>query len=134
MDQLTQLLAKVELIADDIIDSKTQIVHLDAKRQKNREALNKLRELQAVGDKSLPIQKAWVCVGSMFIKLSSNETKNLISDDQLQIDSGIEKFHNELKTKVANLRELEGKPQLTGFNLKPLGKEEILSLKTAFKI
>lgn len=134
MDQFTQLLTKVELIADDIIDSKTQIVHLDAKRQKNREALNQLRKLQAVGDKSWPIKKNWVCVGSMFIKLSSNETKNLISDDQLQIDSCIEKLHIELKTKVANLRELEGKPQLTGFNLKPLGKEEILSLKTAFKI
>lgn len=129
MDELTKLLTQIELTADDIIDTKHQIVDLDAKRHKNREALNALRDLKA-NQKT----KNWVCVGDMFIRLNQNDTRNIIFDDQYRMETGIEKLREQLSEKVNKLRELEGKPEITGFNLKPLNKQEILSLRTAFKI
>lgn len=129
MEQLTKLLTQIELTADDVIDTKQQIVDLDAKRHKNREALNCLRDLE-------PQQKNknWVCVGDMFIRLNQNDTRNIIFDDQYHMEQGVEDLRDQLSDKVNKLRELEGKPEITGFNLKPLKKEEILSLRTAFKI
>lgn len=132
MEELTTLLAKVELTADDIIDTKQQIVNLDAKRHKTREALNRLRDIRAKDSSSA--KKYWVCVGDMFVRLNYSDTKNIISDDHCHIDSGVEKLRNELPEKVNKLRELEGKPEITGFNLKPLNKEEILALRTGFKV
>lgn len=129
MDQLTRSLAQIELTADDVIDTKHQIVNLDAKRHKNREALNCLRDQK-------PQQKIknWVCVGDMFIRLNQNEARNIIFDDLYHMEQGVEDLRKQLTNKVNKLRELEGKPEVTGFNLKPLRKEEILSLRTAFKI
>lgn len=129
MEQLTKLLTQIELTADDVIDTKQQIVDLDAKRHKNREALNCLRDL-----KPQQKNKNWVCVGDMFIRLNQNDTRNIIFDDQYHMEQGVEDLRDQLSDKVNKLRELEGKPEITGFNLKPLKKEEILSLRTAFKI
>lgn len=133
MEELTKLLTKIELTADDIIDTKQQIINLDARRHKTREASNRLKELQT-RYKNNPSKRHWVCVGDMFIRLNANETRNLIVDDQYQIDEGVEKLRDELKVKVDKLRELEGEPELTGFHLKPLKKEEINSLRAAFKV
>lgn len=132
MEELTKLMTKIELTADDIIDTRQQIVNLDAKRHKTREALNRLKDKRETNPNST--KKNWVCIGDMFIRLSYNETRNLIVDDQYHIDKGIENLRDELTEKVNKLRELEGKPEITGFNLKPLKKEEILSLRTAFKV
>lgn len=132
MDELTKLLTKVELTADDIIDTKQQIVNLDAKRHKSREALNRLHELRAKNPNSR--RKHWVCLGDMFVKLSYNDTRNLIQEDQYTTDKGVEELREELKEKVGKLRQLEGKPELSGFNLKPLNPKEIVALRTAFKV
>lgn len=133
MEELTNLLAKVELAADDIVDTKQQIVNLDARRHKTREALNCLKDLQA-NKKNKSSKQNWVCIGDMFIRLDANETRNLIFDDQYQLNQATEKLREELRVKVDKLRELEGKPELTGFHLKPLKKEEIAALRTGFKI
>lgn len=132
MDELTKLLTKIELKADDIIDTKQQIVNLDAKRHKIREALSSLKDQHTKNSNST--KRNYVCVGDMFIRLNHNSTRNLLVDDQYHIDQGIEKLRNELGDKVNELRELEGKPELTGFNLKPLNKQEVLALRSAFKI
>lgn len=131
MEELTQLLSNIELLADDIIDTKQQIVNLDARRLKTKEASVKLRQAAASGHNP---QKHWVCIGDMFIKLNTNDTRNIILDDQYNLDEGVEKLREDLKEKVIKLRELEGKPKVKGFNLKPLKKEEILALRTGFKI
>lgn len=129
MEDLIKLLTEIELTADDIIDTKQQLINLDAKKHKTREALNRLKEIQN------NYKKHWLCVGDMFIKLNTNETRNIIVDDQYHIDKGIEKlFEDNLKVNVEKLRILEGKPERSGFNLKALDRKEILSLKTAFKI
>lgn len=132
MDELTNLLTKIELTADEILDTRLQVVNLDAKRHKTREALSSLKEQYNKDPKST--KKNYVCIGDMFIRLNYNSTRNLITDEQYHIDQGIERLREELSDKVNKLRELEGKPELTGFNLKPLNKKEILALRTAFKI
>lgn len=132
MEELTKLLTNIELTADDVIDTKQQIVSLDARRHKTREAGSRLKELRERDPKSR--KNHWVCLGDMFIRLDVNETRNLIQEDQYQTESGLEKLRDQLKLKVAKLRELEGKPEVSGFNLKPLNKQEILSLRTAFKV
>lgn len=132
MEELTNLLTKIELTADDIIDTKQQIINFDARRHKSREALNQLKDLREKDGHNS--RKHWVCVGDMFIRLGYNETRNLIFDDQYQIDTEVEKLRVQLKDKVGELRELEGKPEIKGFNLKPLNKKEITALRTAFKV
>lgn len=132
MEELTKLLTKIELTADDILDTRQQIVNLDSKRHKNREALNRLKELNST--KPIAARKNWVCMGDMFIRLDYNSARNIIFDEQYHLDQGVEKLRDELRDKVNNLNELEGKPELTGFNLKPLKKEEIQALRAGFKI
>lgn len=132
MEELTKLLSKIELAADDIIDTRQQIVNLDSKRHKTREAGNRLRDQYNNNPRS--VKKNWVCLGDMFIELNYNRARNSITDEQYHLDEGVEKLRDELKDKVNHLRELEGKPELRGFSLKPLKKEEILALRTGFKI
>lgn len=133
MDELAKLLASIELLADNVIDTKQQIINLDARRHKTREASAKLREYQSARS-GIPQKKHWVCIGDMFIKLNTNQTRNLILDDQYHLDEGVEKLREELKERVIKLNELEGKPEVKGFTLKPLKKEEILALRTGFRI
>jgi hypothetical protein len=132
MEELTKLLTKIELTADDIIDTKQQIVNLDAKRHKTREASNRLRDQHNSNPRS--VKKNWVCIGDMFIGLNYNTARNCITDEQYHLDQGVEKLRDDLHEKVNKLRELEGKPELVGFSLKPLNKQEILALRTGFKI
>ncbi len=40
-----------------------------------------------------------------------------------EIDKEIEELREQLKNKVKKLRDLEGKPELQGFDLKPIAKE-----------
>lgn len=133
MDELTKLLSHIELVADDIIDTKQQIVNFDIKRNKSREALNRLKELKGPGSFANAKQH-WVCVGDMFIRLNTNDTRNLILEENYQTEIGVAKLHDEIKEKVNKLRQLEGQPEVSGLTLKPLSKKEIQSLRTAFKV
>lgn len=133
MDELIKLLTQVELTADDILDTKQQIITSDARRNKTREALSELKTIREK-DPNPNARKHWVCIGDMFIKLNSNEAKNWISEDNYQTSLNIDKLRDELKEKVIKLRQLEGKPEVAGLTLKPLDKKEILALRTGFKI
>lgn len=133
MDELVKLLTQVELTADDIIDTKQQIISSDLRRNKTREALSELKTVREK-DTNPAIKKHWVCIGDMFIRLNSNEAKNWISEDHYQTSLSIDKLRDELKEKVVKLRQLEGKPEVAGLSLKPLDRKEILALRTGFKI
>ena len=47
----------------------------------------------------------------------------------MRLNSEINKIRSELKVKVNDLREKEGKEELTAFNLQALSKEEMLGVK-----
>ena len=49
--------------------------------------------------------------------------------DQVRLDCEINKTRSELKVKVNQLREKEGREELQGFNLQALSKEEMNGVK-----
>ncbi len=49
--------------------------------------------------------------------------------DRVMLDGEINERRGQLKAKVASLREKEGRPELKGFGLEALGKEEIAAVR-----
>ncbi|XP_013883720.1 p53 and DNA damage-regulated protein 1 [Austrofundulus limnaeus] len=103
-----EFLTAVEEAAEDVLSTKQQIVDLDVKRNRNREALHALKHEMC--DK----EKVKVCFGNMFIKFSKCKTQEMIQKDQEQLDKEINELRRELKAKVKRLNETEGKPELRG--------------------
>ncbi|XP_057221855.1 p53 and DNA damage-regulated protein 1 [Malurus melanocephalus] len=112
-------LAEVEELAEDVLAARQQIVDLDVKRNRNREALRALhKDLE-------PDEKAMVCFGSMFIELPKTKTREMLRQDQEELDEEINNLRKELRVKVNRLYEAQGKPELKGFNLNPMSAEEM---------
>ncbi|XP_076123840.1 p53 and DNA damage-regulated protein 1 isoform X2 [Alosa pseudoharengus] len=124
-ERVLQYLTEVEEAAEDVLSDKQQMVDLDKKRNANREALNALRK-----DLS---GKAKVCLGNMFIKFPKDKTKRMLEKDQEQLDKEIIDLRNKLKVKVNRLNELQGKPELTGYNLCPLSNEEMKAISSLLR-
>ncbi|XP_013781466.1 p53 and DNA damage-regulated protein 1-like [Limulus polyphemus] len=129
-DKLLQYLSEVEEVAEDILTDKNQLVDLDRKRNKNREALRALdKEIKA---DQMP-KKSLVCFGNMFIKFPKETAKKLITDDQAKLEKEVTNLRNGLKHKISKLRELEGKSELSGFSLQPLSREEMCAVEQFMK-
>ncbi|CAG2111184.1 unnamed protein product [Medioppia subpectinata] len=125
MNEILNALQKVEECAEDIIVNKQEMIALNVKLNKNREALNALKRRKEYTNDS---DKLWLCFGNSFIKQSVSSAKSVITEDQNQLTKRIEELRNGLKPKVDQLRQLEGKEELKGFNLKPLAKQELSAL------
>ena len=104
-----------------VLSDKQQIVHLDRRRNKTREALRCLT-------KDKESDKAWVCMRDMFMKLPKKNTATFLKKDYEQLDTEISELQRNLKPKVSKLRDLEDKDDLKGFNLNPLSKEELSNI------
>ncbi|XP_070759088.1 p53 and DNA damage-regulated protein 1 [Enoplosus armatus] len=131
MDAVSQrvldYLTEVEEAAEDVLTAKQQIVELDTKRNGNREALNALKQ------EMLDIEKVKVCFGNMFIKFPKLKTREMIQKDQEQLDKEINDLRKGLKAKVNRLNEMQGKPELRGYNLSPLSTDEIKAINSLLK-
>ncbi|XP_060071697.1 p53 and DNA damage-regulated protein 1-like [Ylistrum balloti] len=121
-NQLLLHLAEVEELAEDIISDKHQMVELDKKRQKTREAIRLL-------SKDKKTQKTWVCFGNMFIKLPATDTKKLLEKDFNGLDVEISEISKNLKPKVNKLRDMEHKEEAKGFGLTSLSRDEIQAVE-----
>ncbi|XP_044311574.1 p53 and DNA damage-regulated protein 1 isoform X1 [Varanus komodoensis] len=122
-DFVLRYLAEVEALAEEVMAGRQQIVDLDQKRNQNREALTALsKEVDATDE-------VMVCFGNMFVQLSKTKTRDMLQRDQELLDEEIAKLREELKVKVNNLLEAQGKPELKGYNLKPLNTEEMLFMR-----
>ncbi|KAI1890991.1 hypothetical protein AGOR_G00159270 [Albula goreensis] len=126
--RILKYLTEVELAAEDVLSDKQQIVDLDIKRNRNREALNALRD-----DSPQSEDKVKVCFGSMFIKLPKATTKQMIQKDQAQLDKEISDLRKRLKAKVNHLNDLQGKPELRGYSLSPLSSDEMKAINSILK-
>ncbi|XP_029908556.1 p53 and DNA damage-regulated protein 1 [Myripristis murdjan] len=125
--RILEYLTEVEEAAEDVLTNKQQIVDLDAKRNRNREALSALRN-------DIPdSEKVKVCFGNMFIKLPKSKTREMIQRDQEQLDKEINDLRKGLKAKVNHLQELQGKPELRGYSLSPLSADEIKAINSLLK-
>ncbi|XP_077109175.1 p53 and DNA damage-regulated protein 1 [Ranitomeya variabilis] len=121
-------LQEVEKKAEDVLVDRRQIVDLDLKRNQNREAL---RALGRDPSHSGPVT---VCFGNMFIKLPKDKTKQMIEKDQEQLDVEIQNLRSQLKVKVNELYEAQGKPELKGFNLTPLDPDEMKAINKVLNV
>lgn len=129
-DSVMRYMCEVEGMAEDILTDKEQIVNLDRRRNKNREALRAIKtELKENKNDS----KSWVCFGNMFIRMDKATVEKLLSKDQETIDEEVNNLRNGLKTKVGKLREAEGKPDMRGFQLEPLSQEEMAAVNQVLK-
>jgi hypothetical protein len=63
------------------------------------------------------------------MKTTINCANDTLNRDQIQINERIDQLRNNLKTKVNQLRQLEGEEVLKGFDLKALDKEEINAIQ-----
>ncbi|XP_034440257.1 p53 and DNA damage-regulated protein 1 isoform X1 [Hippoglossus hippoglossus] len=128
MDAVEEYLTEVEEAAEDVLTTKQQIVDLDSKRNKNREALTALKTEMSDS------KKVKVCFGNMFIKFPKSKTREMIEKDQEQLEKEINDLRKELKSKVNHLNEMQGNPELRGYNLSPLSTDEIKAMNSIFKI
>ncbi|KAK9405005.1 p53 and DNA damage-regulated protein 1-like [Crotalus adamanteus] len=122
-DFVLRCLAEVEALAEEVMATRQQIFDLNQKRNQNREALRALSKNMDSAD------KATVCFGAMFIQLPKTKTREMLQRDQELLEEEIAKLQEELKGKVSHLMEAQGKPELKGFNLKPLTAEEMWFMK-----
>ncbi|XP_040890081.1 p53 and DNA damage-regulated protein 1 [Toxotes jaculatrix] len=122
--RILEYLTEVEEAAEDVLTTKQQIVDLDTKRNRNREALNALKT--ELSDS----EKVKVCFGNMFIKFPKSKTREMIEKDQEQLDKEINELRKGLKEKVNRLNEMQGKPELRGYHLSPLSSDEIKAMNS----
>ena len=125
--RLLEHLREIEEAAEEVLSEKQEIVDLDRKRNQNREAIRALSNESEKKDKSE--QKCWLAMGNTFFKLPQNKAETLLQQDQVRLDSEINRLRSDLKVKVNNLRDKEGKSELTGFNLKPMTREEMAAVR-----
>nr|XP_037271894.1 p53 and DNA damage-regulated protein 1-like isoform X1 [Rhipicephalus microplus] len=123
--RVKQYLADIELTAETILADKEQVVELDRRRQKNREALRALKQLEE------DIHRPWVCIGNMFMKIPRHRTKELLEQEQEKLENEIGSLRKKLKKNVQSLREMEGRSEVQGFSLEPLSREEMQAISQA---
>ncbi|GAA6225427.1 p53 and DNA damage-regulated protein 1-like isoform X6 [Lates japonicus] len=100
--RVMEYLTEVEEGAEDILTAKQQIVDLDSRRNRNREALNALKT-------------------------------EMSDSDQEQLEKEINNIREGLKAKVSCLNEMQGQPELRGYNLSPLSSDEIKAMNILLK-
>ncbi|XP_048029391.1 p53 and DNA damage-regulated protein 1 [Megalobrama amblycephala] len=124
--RILEHLTEVEVAAEDILSDKQQIVDLDLRRNRNREALGALRHHSSHDNVK-------VCFGNMFIKFPQERTRSMILKDQEQLDKEITDLRKRLKAKVNRFNEIQGKPELRGYNLAPLSNDEMKAINSLLK-
>ena len=68
-------------------------------------------------------------MGNTFFKFPQKKAETLLQQDQVRLDSEINTLRSDLKVKVNNLRDKEGKSELKAFNLKPMTREEMAAVR-----
>jgi len=96
------------------------IIDLDRTRNGNREALRHLKKQEQ--------KKSWIVMGSTFFKLETDSVETILNEDQERLDKEINGLRDNLKKKMDRIKDLEGRPALKGFDLKPLSREEISAM------
>ena len=64
-------------------------------------------------------------MGNCFFELPKNKAQTLLQQDQKKLDNEINCLRTDIKVKVNNLRDKEGKPELKSFNLKAMNREDM---------
>lgn len=99
---------KVELLGEEVLTDRQQMVELDRRRNKNREALAALRRIdREKGKEAAASQKHWVCMGETFTKYDQPSARSMLEADQTRLDAEIDRLRSEVKRKTSQLCELD---------------------------
>ncbi|XP_005109237.1 p53 and DNA damage-regulated protein 1 [Aplysia californica] len=120
---LLKYLTEIEMVAEDVLSSRREIIDLDRQRNKTREAVRALQK-----DKHR--DKTWLCAGNMFLKVEKSKAISTLTKDYDELDAEINKVRSGLRPKVNKLRDLEKKEDLKGFDLDPLTPDEKRSVES----
>lgn len=118
LEKLFRDLEELEAAAEKVVSSQEKCKLYEMNRRKSQEALNRLN------DSSAP-NTAWACLSHQFFKVPKDGLKNALKSDMNTLSTEISSLRSDIKRDMENLRKLEGKEPLKGFNLKPLTREEI---------
>ena len=120
-----KFLTEMELLGEDVLSDKHQLVELDRKRNANREALRKLKQKPEKAK-----QKEWLCFGDMFIQMPTDRVTRKLTEDQGEIEKEIRTIQDNLKPKVAKLHRMEGEGDVSGFFLKGFTSADLKSMRS----
>jgi chaperonin cofactor prefoldin len=74
--QSLKYLEEVEMLGEEIVRDKQEVVALDRRRNQNREALRALRQNSG---------KTWLTLGSLLVKMSGDKAKELLEQGKSQL-------------------------------------------------
>lgn len=132
MDQINvpdilSLLQTSEVLGENVLRDRSELVQMDHIRQKNREALSAMKHYH-------DNENIYLCMGNMFIKHRINRARVLIQNDQKKVNENIDKLHKKIKDNVEKIQNIEGKSEeFARFNLNPLSSEEMKGADVLFK-
>ncbi|KAK3782369.1 hypothetical protein RRG08_027917 [Elysia crispata] len=121
-DKVLSHLAEIEVVAEEILSTRREIIDMDRQRNKTREAIRALQ-------KQKKEDKVWLCNGNMFLKVENAKAVKMLSKDFEVLDTEVSSSRARLKPQVKKLRDLEMKDELKGFGLVALTPEERKSVE-----
>eukprot|EP00795_Rhopilema_esculentum_P001583 gene1583-16036_t len=104
-------MSKIEALGEEVLTDKQQLVDLDRKKNKNREAINALKKTRNSNE-----SKSWLCIGNTFFRFEDDLIANTLKEDQKELEKEIQSIRNGITGKVSDLHQLEEK-SLMGWDL-----------------
>ncbi|KAF7284513.1 hypothetical protein GWI33_022100 [Rhynchophorus ferrugineus] len=117
-------LVEVETVGQDILTLKDEKLELSNAQNKFREAL---RALEQSDDRN-----SWIKLGSLYVQRPTEECKTILRREINKAEDALKDLHEEIRSKVHKLRDLEHEPRLEGFTLKPISVAEAKALHKGF--
>lgn len=109
---------ELEAATEKVVSSQEKCKLFEMNRRKSQEALNRLNDATAPKD-------VWACLSHQFFKVPKDSLKSALRSDIQTLAGEIDALRAQIKLDLDELRELEGKESLKGFNLKPLSQAEL---------
>ncbi|CAF3661284.1 unnamed protein product [Rotaria socialis] len=117
-DFVLKYLEEIESLAESVLAERREIIELNKRRDKLREAS------RAMHKQPKNIKTNWMCLNNNFLALPTKDCKRLIDRDFDQMNIEINQAEKKLKENIRKLYDAEKKPEIRGFNLKSLSREE----------
>merc|ERR1712196_201610 len=93
--------SQLGIVAEELLTAEQQVVDLDRRRNKNREALGAIRRSEVCSS------KVWMCHGDFFIKTGIGDAKNDLESEQKTLDAEISRLREEVKLKASEVAKME---------------------------
>eukprot|EP00051_Salpingoeca_urceolata_P014465 m.184158 g.184158 ORF g.184158 m.184158 type:complete len:145 (+) comp18094_c0_seq4:3001-3435(+) len=117
--KVAERFAAAELLAEEIVLDRQQVIDFDRRRNENRTALGEMTR-RSLKD----ADKVWMNLGDLIVKIPKPKAQQLVEQDQTTLSEEINRLRDGIKGKVTALNELQGKDMPAGFNLTGMSKKE----------